>query len=78
MEPYYALDKDTEKTVLELIKKCQDLNLGNVSFSYYHDKIDFYISQYKEYWELVVKQNRKNTDIYRIVGNIIKYQYSEK
>lgn len=78
MKPYYALEEDTAKTVLELIEKCQALNLGNVSFSYYHNEIDFYISEYKQYWELVVKQKRKNTDIYRIVGKTIKYQYSEK
>jgi len=46
MKPYYALDEDTAKTVLELIEKCQALNLGNVSFSYYHDEIDFYVIEY--------------------------------
>jgi hypothetical protein len=77
MKPYYALEEDTAKTVLELIEKCQALNLGNVSFSYYGDEIDFYISEHKQYWELVVKQKRKNIDIYRIAGNIMQYQYSE-
>lgn len=82
--PYYTLDPETQKIVVGLLEKCIELKLGNVNFHYYYspentDEIDFFLSEYKEYWELVVRCKRKKTaDIYRISTNEIVYQYSEK
>jgi len=84
MKPYYELDENTRHIILELLKKAQELDLGNVNFHYYstpksHEEVDFYITEYKNYWELVVKQRwAKTADIYRILDGVITYQYSEK
>lgn len=43
------------------------------------EETEFYLTEYKEYWELVVKQRwAKTADIYRIKDGDIIYQYSEK
>ena len=84
MKPYYNMEQETRNIILELKKKCGDLNLGNISFQYYPtmtrmEETEFYLTEYKEYWELVVKQKwAKTTDIYRIKDNTLNYQYSEK
>lgn len=79
MQPYYNLDDSTRHIIIELIKKCLELDLGNVSFSYYQDGADFYLSENKNGWELVVKKKwDKTADIYRIIDGAINYQYSEK
>lgn len=82
-KPYYKLDQETKHIILEIQRKCIELNLGNVSFHYYHtreaEETEFYLIEYKEYWELVVKQRwAKIADIYRIKDREITYQYSEK
>jgi len=83
-KPYYELDQETRNIILELQKKCIELDLGNVSFHYYPtrtrmEETEFYLTEYKEYWELVVKQRwAKTADIYRIKDGDIIYQYSEK
>jgi hypothetical protein len=83
-KPYYELDQETRHIILELQKKCIELNLGNVSFHYYPtrtqmEETEFYLTEYKEYWELVVKQRwAKTADIYRIKDRNITYCYSEK
>jgi len=73
MKPNYPLDHTAKKTILSLIEKCQALKLANVSFSHYDDEIDFYISQYKKHWELIVKQTRPEIriDVYKIDDEII-------
>ncbi|MFW5648289.1 MAG: hypothetical protein ACOCG5_04320 [Candidatus Alkaliphilus sp. MAG34] len=82
--PYYNMNADTQKIVLGLIEKCKELKLGNVSFHYYYtpenkDEIEFFLCEYKEYWELVVRCRRKKVaDIYWISANEIAYQYSEQ
>lgn len=83
-KPYYEIDKDTQNIIMELQKKCKELDLGNVNFQYYatrsrSEETEFYLTEYKEYWELVVKQRwAKTADIYRIKEGTMKYQYSEK
>lgn len=83
--PYYELNLETKNIVLELIIKCQVLNLGNINFQYFFTsktpyEVFFYISKYNTYWELVVKcdQGTEETDIYKIVDGVINYDYSEK
>lgn len=82
--PYYSLDADTQKIVMGLLEKCKELNLGNVSFQYYYssenkDEMKFFLSEYKSYWELVVRnEGKKVIDIYRINDKEIVYQYSEQ
>ena len=77
MNPCYPITSETQTIILELVKKCEELNLGNVNFSFYRPRhVDFYISQYKKYWELVVKCDYK-TDIHRITDAIV-FQYSEE
>ncbi len=83
-KPYYELDQEDRYIILELQKKCIELNLGNVSFHYYPtraqmDETEFYLTEYKECWELVIKQRwAKTADIYRIKDGEITYRYSEK
>lgn len=83
-KPYYEIDQETQNTILELKKKCTELDLGNVNFQYYAtrtrmEETKFYLTEYKEHWELVVKQRwAKTADIYRIEESSLKYQYSEK
>jgi hypothetical protein len=83
MQPYFELNESTSHIIFELLNKCLELDLGNVSFHYYptpgKDEVDFYITEYKNHWEVVVKNRRsKTTDIYRIIDGVIIYQYSEK
>jgi hypothetical protein len=83
-KPFYELDQETKTIVLELQKKCIELDLGNVSFHYYPtreraEETEFYLTEYKEHWELVVKQRwAKTADIYRVKDRTIAYHYSEK
>ena len=82
-QPYYELDESTRNIIIELLNKAKELDLGNVNFHYYgtpgSEETDFYISEYKSYWELVVKQSwKKTTDIYKILDGSITYDYSEK
>lgn len=92
MEKHYQIDKETENIIMQLKNKCQELDLGNIAFSYFaggnnlKNDINFYLTQYKSYWELIVKQDiRDNTghywsvaDIYKIYDNDLEYEYSEK
>jgi len=84
MKPYYELDEGTQHIISELLKKCIELDLGNVNFHYFAtsvggDEVDFYMTEYKDYWELVVRQRwAKTADIYRLAGGAIVYKYSEK
>lgn len=83
-KPYYMLNTETQNIVLALIKKCKDLNLGNINFQYFFTRetpyeVFFYITEYNKYWELIVKRNNdaEETDIYKIIDGTIKYDYSE-
>lgn len=83
-KPYYQIDQETQNIILELQKKCKELDLGNINFQYYParrrpEETTFYLTEYKEHWELVVKEKwAKTADIYRIEEGVLKYQYSEK
>lgn len=89
---FYEIDKETENIIMQLKNKCIELNLGNISFSYYangdniKNDINFYLTEYKDYWELIVKQDVRDSarlywniaDIYKIYYEELEYQYSEK
>lgn len=89
---FYEIDKETENIIMQLKSKCIELDLGNISFSYYADgdniknDINFYLTEYKDYWELVVKQEVRDStraywsvaDIYKIYDEELEHQYSEK
>ena len=77
--PNYELDLDTQKIILGLFDQCINLNLGNVSFSYYHVSTDFYLIECRDYWEVVIKGRWDNifTDVYRIANHELIFQYSE-
>lgn len=89
---YFEIDQETENTIIQLKGKCIELELGNISFSYFaggnnlKNDINFYLTEYKGYWELVVKQEIKDNtglywsvaDIYKIYDSELDYQYSEK
>lgn len=83
-KPYYEIDQETQNIIMELQKKCIELDLGNINFQYYPtrprmEEIEFYLIEYKEHWELIVKQGQaKTTDIYKIEEDSLKYQESEK
>lgn len=81
MQPYYELDQSTSRIITELVDKCIELDLGNVNFSYYDDQVDFYMVEYKNYWQLVVSQKQghyRTRDLYKIVDKQIIYQDSER
>ena len=85
MEPYCTIDDQTRHIITELVNKCAEIDLGNINFSYYKDRIDFYLSENNYGWQLVVKQCKKDrsglymdfTDIYKIADGEIIYQSSE-
>ena len=75
MKPYYGIDTETKDRITKLIAICKELDLGNISFSYYEtpktDAIDFYISQRKYDWELVVSTHYESKrDVYRVTDDI--------
>lgn len=83
MKPYYELDDLTTRRILGLIAKCEESELGNVSFDYYEspkqEAVTFRMAHYRGYWELVVCSNYEgNRDVYCISEGNIKYDYSEK
>lgn len=79
MEPYCRLDGSTRYIVSQLMNKCMDLNLDNISFSYTQDKLYFYLTEQENYWELVVKQGSSQAaDVYWLIDDdSILYKYSE-
>jgi hypothetical protein len=79
---YYELTEQDIIIIKELIKKCKEVNLGNISFSYYSTSryktdINFYLTEYKGYWELVVKHEQKRSGIYFMVTDIYKINNNE-
>ena len=80
--PHHTLDTETTERILKLIETCKEIHLGNVSFSYYEtpktDAVDFYISQRREDWELVVSSHYESKrDVYRVTDSL-EYGYSEE
>lgn len=83
MKPYHELDLTTRNRIIGLINQCVISNLGNVSFEYYptprNEAKTFHMEQNNSGWELVVNERRSVTrDIYKIVGDQITHEYSEK
>ena len=78
MEPNYGLDEITRQRIIELVNTCIKLKLGNVSFKYYEELVDYYMSKERDHWQLVVVHPFGKRDIYKIVDGIISYGYSEK
>ena len=78
MTPYYPLDGATKHIITELIATCTKLNLGNVSFSYFREQVDFYLSENKKGWDLTVSVARSKRDVYSVRRGEIVYLYSEK
>jgi len=84
-KPYYELDLKTKGIILDLKNKCKELNLGNISFSYYeYQQVEFFITKHKKDWKLTVTQEIKDKsiywklrDIYRIEDEL-HYENSEK
>lgn len=71
------LSRDVENVVKELYFKAQEIDLGNVRFEHYDSEIgdiDLILTEYKNYWELAVVNERKVlnrgykriTDFYKI------------
>ena len=88
-KPHYELDVDTRHILRELIKKCKELDLLNLNFQYYAKKgspfeVFFYITEYNDYWELVVKKSKAGydgyySDMYKIYDdNELEFYYSEE
>lgn len=83
MEPYYELDLTTRNRIIGLIHQCEISNLGNVSFEYYErprqDAYTFRVEKNNKGWELGVNgKYTKTRDIYKIIGDQIAHDYSEK
>lgn len=88
MKEYFELDTKTKTRILEFKKKAEELQLGNISFEYFENgsTINFYITEYKDYWELIVKQEKRDSckiywrlmDIYKINDDELKYESSER
>lgn len=75
MQPNYRLDGSTRYIVLQLINKCIDLNLDNISFDYTEDKLSFYLTKQDNVWELTVKQSSCETaDVWIVDDDAIFYQ----
>ena len=81
MKPFYVVSQKTKDRVWELIKKCIELRLGNISFAYFDvpvlGEVSFYLSESRRGWELTVK-SKLGTDVYNMVGSMPDHQYSEK
>ena len=74
------LDDKTKNTILELIAKAKELDLGNVSFWLFTKKegeTKIYLTEYTGFWEVVIR-NEKMKDIYKISENEMVYQFTEK
>lgn len=80
MYPYYRLDGSSRFIILELKKKCRDLNLDNIHFCYNDDKMDFYLKEENNCWGLLVKcESFHSVDYWTIEeDDVFNYNYSEK
>jgi len=77
MEPYYDLDETTRYIIKELAIKCTELQLGNISFSYSQQRIDFCMTENRDGWEFTVSQDKGKRDVYAVIDGDIYYRYSE-
>jgi len=79
MQPFHRLDGSTRYIIFQLVKKCLDLNLDNISFSYPQDNLNFYLNAQENYWELrVIQGDSQAVDVYWIIDDdSILYKYSK-
>ena len=88
-QAFFELGEEENKYIMELYNTCERMGLGNVSFQYYAVpgrmyEVFFYLTQYTNHWELVVKHEKQEgrtthyfTDMYKIIDGNIEYDYSE-
>ena len=76
MKPHHELDEITKHRVMELINTCEKLDLGNVSFKYFKELLDFYMLEQGNHWQLVVVLPFGKRDVYKIAEGVITYDYS--
>ncbi|HZK85028.1 MAG TPA: hypothetical protein VFC58_10205 [Desulfosporosinus sp.] len=80
MKPFYEVGQKTRDRVWELIKKCIELRLRNISFVYYDvpvlGEVSFYLTEGGRGWELIV-ESKLGTDVYNMVGSMPDHQYSK-
>lgn len=82
-EPFYKLEQEDKVCVLELLSAMKKIGLDNVNFEQYSSNtgghVNFYLDEYKTFYQLVVKTNKGTTDIYKIgESQEIEYQSSEE
>jgi hypothetical protein len=76
MKPHHVLDEITKHRIMELINTCEKLDLGNVSFKYFKELLDFYMLEQGDHWQLVVVLPFGKRDVYKIAEGVITYDYS--
>jgi hypothetical protein len=76
MKSHYELDEKTRQRIIELVKTCNKLGLGNVSFKYYRRMMEFFMSDKGNHWQLVVVRPFGKRDIYKIVNGLITYEFT--
>jgi hypothetical protein len=76
MKPHHELDEITKQRILALINTCEKLDLGNVSFKYFKELLDFYMLEEGSHWQLVVVLPFGKRDVYKIAEGVITYDYS--
>jgi len=76
MKPHHELDGITKHRIMELINTCEKLDLGNVSFKYFKELLDFYMLEQGNHWQLVVVLPFGKRDVYKIAEGVITYDYS--
>lgn len=76
-KPYLDLDNLTKKRIIDLIEKCEELEIENVCFIYdpkLKTEVKFYMVKCEDYWELTVIQNwAKKRDRYEIKDHSLTY-----
>jgi hypothetical protein len=76
MKPHHELDEITAHRIKELINTCEKLDLGNVSFKYFKELLDFYMLEEGDHWQLVIVLPFGKRDVYKIAEGVITYDYS--
>lgn len=89
-KPFYELQEQDKEYIVKMVQACEEIGLSNCNYQYYYSKTNknemfFYLVEFNEYWQLVVKHacNRLGdyitcTDIYEVRQGVICYKYSEE
>ena len=73
-----CLNRETEYAVLELVRKCKELNLKNINFLLYVGDNYCIVDRIKEDWQLIIiEANENKAHFYGIKELGIVYQHSE-